>query len=230
MSSLQPFDFEGTPVRTITFETGVTWWVLSDVAKSLDVQNTTDLAKRLDEDERSRFNLGRQGEAWIINESGLYDVILRSDKPKARRFRKWVTGEVLPSIRKHGAYMSGRVIEQTLTDPDYLIRLATTLKEEKQARALAESQVRQLAPKAQALDDFTGTKGAYGVSEAAKADRVASGHLMMHDYRSEGQRRDGSRLPFFPQVRVTRKGMELLHRRLTEHQIDRQLNDLGRVA
>jgi hypothetical protein len=64
----------------------------------------------------------------------------------------------------------------------------------------------------------------------AKADRVASGHLMMHDYRSEGQRRDGSRLPFFPQVRVTRKGMELLHRRLTEHQIDRQLNDLGRVA
>jgi hypothetical protein len=52
----------------------------------------------------------------------------------------------------------------------------------------------------------------------------------MHDYRSEGQRRDGSRLPFFPQVRVTRKGMELLHRRLTEHQIDRQLNDLGRVA
>jgi phage antirepressor YoqD-like protein len=208
--------------------------------------------------------LGGAQATTIINESGLYDAILRSDKPEARRFRKWVTGEVLPSIRKHGAYMSDRVIEQTLTDPDYLIRLATTLKEEKQARALAESQVRQLAPKAQALDDFTGTKGAYGVSEAAKilansgvkigprglfdllcemgwiyrkeshwmakADRVASGHLMMHDYRSEGQRRDGSRLPFFPQVRVTRKGMELLHRRLTEHQIDRQLNDLGRVA
>ncbi|GAA6121931.1 phage antirepressor Ant [Bifidobacterium psychraerophilum] len=107
MSSVQPFDFEGTPVRTITYETGQTWWVLSDVAKSLDVQNTTDLAKRLDEDERSRFNLGRQGEAWIINESGLYNVILRSDKPEARRFRKWVTGEVLPRIRRTGGYVPG---------------------------------------------------------------------------------------------------------------------------
>jgi anti-repressor protein len=191
-------------------------------------------------------------------------VILRSDKPEAKRFRKWVTSEVLPSIRQHGAYMSDQVIEQTLTDPDYLIRLATTLKQEKQARALAESRVRELAPKARALDDFTDLKGSYSVSEAAKilansgvrlgpqglfellcemgwtyrkeshwmakSDRILSGHLETKPYRSEGRRHDGTGIPFAPQVRVTRKGMTLLHRRLTEQQINNQLDELGKVA
>ena len=66
---IQPFDFKGHQVRTLTFETGQTWWVLADVAKVLGVQNASDLAKRLDQDERSRFNLGRQGEGWIANEA-----------------------------------------------------------------------------------------------------------------------------------------------------------------
>ena len=267
--SLQPFDFRGQCVRALVDENDDPWLIAMDVCKVLGLGNVTEALRSLDDDEKSNIsnsevaqNGGRS--PLIISEGGFWKLVMRSRKPEAKDFQRWVTHVVLKQIRKHGAYMSDEVIEQTLTDPDYLIRLATTLKEEKQARALAESQVRQLVPKAQALDDFTGTKGAYGVSEAAKilansgvkigprglfellcemgwiyrkeshwmakADRVASGHLMMHDYRSEGQRRDGSRLPFFPQVRVTRKGMELLHRRLTEHQIDRQLNDLGRVA
>jgi len=98
---IQPFDFKGHQVRTLTFETSETWWVLSDVAKVLGVQNASDLAKRLDQDERSRFNLGRQGEGWIVNESGLYKIVLRSDKPDAREFQRWVTHDVLPSIRRH---------------------------------------------------------------------------------------------------------------------------------
>lgn len=105
---IQPFDFKGHQVRTLTFETGQTWWVLSDVAKVLGVQNVSDLAKRLDQDERSRFNLGRQGEGWIVNESGLYKIVLRSDKPEAREFQRWVTHDVLPSIRMHGGYMLGQ--------------------------------------------------------------------------------------------------------------------------
>lgn len=105
---IQPFDFKGQKVRTLTFETGQTWWVLSDVAKVLRVQNASDLAKRLDQDERSRFNLGRQGEGWIVNESGLYKIVLRSDKPEAREFQRWVTHDVLPSIRRHGGYMLGQ--------------------------------------------------------------------------------------------------------------------------
>ena len=77
---------------------------LVDVCKALDIKNATDVAKRLDDDERTRLNLGRQGETNFVTESGLYAVILRSDKPNAKKFRKWITGEVLPSIRKTGSY------------------------------------------------------------------------------------------------------------------------------
>ena len=77
---------------------------LADICKALEIKNATDVAKRLDEDERTRLNLGRQGETNFITESGLYAVILRSDKPNAKKFRKWVTSEVLPSIRKTGSY------------------------------------------------------------------------------------------------------------------------------
>lgn len=77
---------------------------LADICKALDIKNVTDVAKRLDEDERTRLNLGRQGETNFVTESGLYAVILRSDKPNAKKFRKWVTSEVLPSIRKTGSY------------------------------------------------------------------------------------------------------------------------------
>lgn len=165
---IQPFDFKGHQVRTLTFETSETWWVLSDVAKVLGVQNASDLAKRLDQDERSRFNLGRQGEGWIVNEPGLYKIVLRSDKPEAREFQRWVTHEVLPSIRRHGAYMSEDVVERTLTDPDYLIRLATALKDERAARTVAEQKVGELQPKAKALDLLADAYGSYSVAEAAK--------------------------------------------------------------
>lgn len=77
---------------------------LIDICKALEIKNATDVAKRLDEDERTRLNLGRQGETNFITESGLYAVILRSDKPNAKKFRKWVTAEVLPQIRKTGGY------------------------------------------------------------------------------------------------------------------------------
>jgi anti-repressor protein len=159
MSSVQPFDFEGTSVRTITYETGQTWWVLSDVAKSLAVQNTTDLAKRLDEDERSRFNLGRQGEAWIINESGLYNVILRSDKPEARRFRKWVTGEVLPQIRRTGGYVPG-------SSPELIMANAVLIAQKtiEQQKAQLEAQ----APKVAFSDALTASKDCILIGHLSK--------------------------------------------------------------
>lgn len=78
---------------------------LIDICKALEIKNATDVAKRLDEDELTRLNLGsRAGETNFITESGLYAVILRSDKPNAKKFRKWVTSEILPSIRKTGSY------------------------------------------------------------------------------------------------------------------------------
>lgn len=103
MNEMQVFQYENNEVRTVE-QNGEVWWVLADVCRVLGVKNPTDVRKRLDEDERARFNLGRQGEANIISESGLYKVILRSDKPEAKKFTRWVTHEVLPTIRRTGGY------------------------------------------------------------------------------------------------------------------------------
>lgn len=166
---VQPFDFKGYKVRTLTFETGQTWWVLKDVCEVLGIRNATDVAKRLDRDEVTRFNLGGlSGQANIVNETGLYRIILRSDKPEAKEFQRWVTHDVLPSIRRHGAYMSPEVIERTLADPDYLIRLATQIKDERAARVAAERRVEAQRPKVEALDALTGTKHLYTLTETAQ--------------------------------------------------------------
>ena len=104
MNDLQIFNNEEFgEVRTVVLNSEP-MFCLADVCKSLDIKNATDVAKRLDDDERTRLNLGRQGETNFVTESGLYAVILRSDKPNAKKFRKWITGEVLPSIRKTGSY------------------------------------------------------------------------------------------------------------------------------
>ena len=105
-TAIMPFNYNSQTLRTIADESGNPWFVLADVCAVLEIKNPSDVLKRLDEDERARFNLGRQGEATIISESGLYAVILRSDKPQAKPFRKWVTSEVLPSIRKTGSYQT----------------------------------------------------------------------------------------------------------------------------
>ena len=91
----------------MTMVDGEPMFCLIDVCRALEIKNATDVAKRLDEDELTRLNLGgRAGESNFITESGLYAVIVRSDKPNAKKFRKWVTSEVLPTIRKTGGYVN----------------------------------------------------------------------------------------------------------------------------
>lgn len=90
-------------VRTVTINDEV-WFIAKDVCNILDIQNTTQALESLDADERSMFNIGRQGNCNIINESGLYALIIRSRKPEAKKFRKWITSEVIPQIRKTGSY------------------------------------------------------------------------------------------------------------------------------
>lgn len=103
MNELHTFTYNSAQVRTVE-KGGEPWFVLKDVCDILGLSNPSRVAERLDEDERSNFKLGRQGDVNIISESGLYNVILRSDKPEAKPFRKWVTAEVLPTIRKTGSY------------------------------------------------------------------------------------------------------------------------------
>lgn len=147
-------------IRTVEIH-GDVWFVLADICKALELTNPTVVANRLDEDERTKFKLGRQGETTIINESGLYNVILRSDKPQAKAFRKWVASEVLPSIKKHGAYMTEQTLEKALTSPDFLIQLATQLKKEQEKNKALQVEVSELTvdnqimkPKAEYFDGF----------------------------------------------------------------------------
>lgn len=102
------------------------------------------MVRILDEDEKDTHQMSTLGGIQtmkIINESGLYSAILKSKKPQAKAFKKWVTSEVLPSIRKHGAYMTENTLEKALTSPNFLIELVTNLKHEQEARKLAESKV-----------------------------------------------------------------------------------------
>lgn len=134
MNEIKIFNYNNNQVRTV-MKDGEPWFVLKDVCEVLSIGNAADVYARLDADEKGIGQIDTLGGAQkmsIINEPGLYNVILRSDKPQAKPFRKWVTAEVLPSIRKHGAYMTADTIQRAISDPDFLISLATTLKEEKE--------------------------------------------------------------------------------------------------
>lgn len=107
-------------------------------------------------------------ETILINESGLYSLILSSKLPTAKKFKRWVTGEVLPAIRRHGAYMTEEALEKAITEPDFLIRLATQLKEEKAKRLEAEKQVEAAKPKVLFADAVSASHTSILVGELAK--------------------------------------------------------------
>lgn len=174
-TNLQTWNYESSEVRTIQ-KNGEPWWVLADVCKVLDLSNPSKVADRLEPDEKANFELGLRGGATnCINESGLYAVILRSDKPQAKPFRKWVTSEVLPTIRKHGAYMTEQTLERALTSPDFLIELATQLKAEQAQRkqlettvAVQNQQIAELQPKASYYDVVLNCKDLISIGKIAK--------------------------------------------------------------
>ena len=145
MNNLQLFNFEGNEVRTLKIN-DEPYFVGNDVAKILGYSNYRKAVfEHVDDEDKLRTQIryaGQNREVTVINESGLYSLILSSKMPNAKRFKRWVTSEVLPAIRKHGAYMTDEKIEEVLTDPDTIIKLATQLKDERQQR-LIEQQLRR---------------------------------------------------------------------------------------
>lgn len=255
-TEIQRFDFKGAALRTLIDEAGEPWFVAKDVCDVLELSNVSQtLARRIDDDEKSSITLndgtpGNPNRA-IVSESGLYVLVLASRKPEAHEFKRWVTHEVLPQIRKHGAYMTQQTLDKALTSPDFLIQLATKLKEE-------QEKVKELEPKAQALDDFTNVEDRLLVRDAAKvlsnagtpikekqlrewmadhnwifksggswratAEHCAAGHLVMVMSQKHGVKDDGTEFAFPPTVRITRKGLALLHKRLGEIALDKALD------
>lgn len=122
---------------------------LADICKAVDIANSRNVKNRLDEDDVHLVDTPTTGgmqSMVYVSEAGMYDAVLKSDRPKARPFSRWITHEVLPSIRKHGAYMTNDTLKKALTSPDFLIQLATNLKEEQQKRIEAERKVTEAAP------------------------------------------------------------------------------------
>ena len=141
-NNIQIFNNEELGTIRIAGTSDAPQFCLSDICKILGLQAAA-VTRRLEKDVISSHTLLTSGGYQALNfvtEDGLYDVILDSRKPEAKRFRKWVTSEVLPTIRKHGAYMTKDTLERAITEPDFLIQLATRLKEEKAKRLEAEQQ------------------------------------------------------------------------------------------
>jgi prophage antirepressor-like protein len=135
-NELKILNFEENELRTVTIK-GEMWWVLKDVCGVLELESPHKVAERLDEDEKGRNSIPTPGgnqEMTIISESGLYNVILRSDKPEAKKFRRWVTHEVLPQIRKTGSYGARSEVD---AEQDTL-RVFETVLNDKQAKNLVK--------------------------------------------------------------------------------------------
>lgn len=164
---------EFSNIRVLNFKTKndneEPWFIGKDVATVLGYVNTRDALKsHVDEDDKAEVVIydGSQNRKMIgINESGLYSLILSSKMENAKRFKKWVTSEVLPSIRKHGAYMTEDTIEKALTSPDFLIQLATKLKEEQEKSKVLED---KLEKNSKMLNQISVSRNSLLVREVAK--------------------------------------------------------------
>lgn len=171
MNNIKTFNFEDLPVRTTTVD-NEPYFVGNDVAQILGYEDYRGaINKKVDSDDKLRSQIDHAGQkrnVTLINESGLYSLIFSSKLENAKRFKRWVTSEVLPSIRKHGIYATDNVIEQTIQNPDYIIHVLTEFKKEREGRLVAEQQVNELKPKATYYDLVLQNKSLLSVSKIAK--------------------------------------------------------------
>lgn len=178
MSDIQPFSFEGNNVRAIA-EGDEVLFVASDIAKILGHRDAANLTRTLDDDEKGTREVstprGVQN-MTVITEAGLYRAILNRElgyldgeqKEFVRRFQRWVTHEVLPTIRKHGAYATEATIDRILANPDFGIKLLTDLKEERAKRTEAEKTIERQKPLVTIAQEFIQADGTITITDAAR--------------------------------------------------------------
>ena len=185
MGEIQIFSFQNCEVRVIEGENGDPWFVAKDVAEILGYSETAKMLRRLDEDECKKIEPPEMGgtnfssmarEITIINESGLYNAVLGSTKPEAKAFKKWVTSEVLPSIRKHGAYVTEPVLDNWLNDPDRMIEALNALKAERARVRELEDRQEVDRPKVIFAESVAVAKTSILVGEMAKLIKQATGY------------------------------------------------------
>lgn len=159
---IQTFMFEDISIRT-TVRDGETWFANVDVCVALGISNPSQALTRLDEDEKDLIS--NEGQYYgIVNESGLYSLVLGSRKPEAKRFKKWVTSEVIPSIRKTGSYS----IKSALPDFSNPVAAARAWADEVEQKQLAQQQLAIAAPKAEFYDAVTQSDDCIDMAQVAK--------------------------------------------------------------
>ncbi|MED3779356.1 MULTISPECIES: phage antirepressor [Bacillati] len=171
MNQLQNvFNYHDQQLRTVMI-LDEPWFVAKDVCKILDLSDVSKAVSRLDGDEKGTTTiptLGGNQTLLTVNEYGLYSLILTSRKTEAKAFKRWITHEVIPSIRKHGAYLTPNTLEQAISDPDFMIGLLTNLKEERQKRIAAETTVQQQKPKVLFADAVETSESSILIGELSK--------------------------------------------------------------
>lgn len=172
MNELQTFTSAAFGSVRIIDKAGQPWFVGKDVAVALGYSNPQKAIREHVRDAHKGVNEmdtpGGKQQLAIIDEAGLYSLVMRAKTEKAEAFQEWVTGEVLPAIRKHGGYLTPDKIEQALTDPDTIIKLATTLKEERAARQQAEANLQAAKPKVLFADAVSASDSTILIGDLAK--------------------------------------------------------------
>lgn len=174
MNELQNFTFDGATIRTLVIN-DEPYFIGKGVAEVLGYTNTQKAIRdHVDAEDKLTERIvlsGQNRDVIVINESGLYSLILSSKLPEAKRFKRWVTSEVLPTIRKHGAYATAPTIDKILSDPDYGIQLLQTLKEEREKRIALEEQNTKMLPKAVFADAVATSDKTILIGDLAKMIR-----------------------------------------------------------
>lgn len=173
-NEIQRFDFKGAALRTLTDEAGEPWFVAKDACDILELNNVTEALRPLDDDEKSNFRISEVAQnggraPLIISEPGLYKLIMRSRKPEAKEFQRWVTHEVLPQIRKTGGYIP---TSESDSDEDIMARAVLvaqkTIERKNQQLQAKDAQIKVLEPKARFADAVAASDGTCLVGELAK--------------------------------------------------------------
>lgn len=171
MNDLKIFKNETFGEVRVIQKDGQPWFFAKDICEVLEIGNPSQALSRLEDDERNTIILNEgigNPQKSIVNEYGLYNLVLGSRKPEAKQFKRWITHDVLPSIRKHGMYATDKVVDQMLNDPDTMIKTLQAYKEERLKRIDAETKVEEMKPKALFADAVSTSKTSISIGELAK--------------------------------------------------------------
>lgn len=265
-NSIQRFDFKGAALRTLTDENGEPWFVAKDVCDVLGYMNASKaINDHVDQEDKlnneSLSSLGQRG-GWLVNESSLYSLVLSSKLPTAKEFKRWVTHDVLPQIRRTGGYIPTTDADDDMTILAKAVMIGQRTMEQQQRKIAAQqTRIDELQPKASMWDNFVDIPDVLSVGNSAKLlsnlgrpigrktlfswlehngwvfrenghwsarqNRIDAGHLVMVPPKTHGTHRDGTTFSFAPTVKITRKGLGLIARRMSEATLQLEYTKAG---